>query len=431
MRVDTLAELFDAAMLLAHQPVPGGRRIAVVSNGGGPGIVAADACVAAGLEIPELSAELQGALRELAPAGGVRNPVDLIAAASADVFERATRLLLTSGEIDALLAIYVAPYVTHAPDIEAAIARAAAATTDVPVAASLLGLDDPPSVLSVPGRPGVPVFAYPEAAAQALAHAAWLGEWRRRPAGTVPPVAVDHALVRARVARALADPPPDGWVPPDVAFGVLADAGIPVVRSTTVTGAADAVAAAGAIGFPIALKAVAPGLVHKSDVGGVRLALTDGDAVRAAYVAMGEALEGAMTGAVVQPMVPPGVELIVGIHNDTAFGPVVVLGMGGVTAELQRDTALAIPPLTDLDIDGLLRSLRGSPLLFGYRNSPPVDLHALADLLARIGQLAESVEEITELDCNPVVVSPAGAVVVDAKLRLAPRPPRPSPFDLV
>ena len=355
--------------------------------------------------------------------------MDLIAAAGADVFERAVGLLLTSGEIDALVAIYVAPYVTHAPDIEAAVARAAAATPDIPVAASLLGVDDPPSVLAVPGRPGVPTFAYPEAAAQALAHAAWLGEWRRRPTGIVPPVVIDHARVETRVGLALADPPPDGWVAPDVAFGVLADAGIPVVRSTTVTSAADAVAAADAIGFPTALKAVAPGLVHKSDVGGVRLGLADGDAVRAVYVAMGEALEGAMTGAVVQPMVPPGVELIVGIHNDTAFGPVVVLGMGGVTAELQHDIALAIPPLTDVDIDGLLRALRASPLLFGYRNAPPVDVRALADLLARIGQLAETVEEITELDCNPVVASPDGAVVVDAKLRLAPRPAHPSPFD--
>ncbi len=429
VRVDTLAELFDTAMLLAHQPVPGGRRVAVVSNGGGPGIVAADACAAAGLEVPELSSELQGALRELAPSGGVRNPVDLIAAAGADVFERAVGLLLASGEIDALVAIYVAPYVTHAPDIEAAVARAAAATPDIPVAACLLGLDDPPSVLPVPGGPGVPTFTYPEAAAQALAHAAWLGDWRRRATGILPPVGIDDALVEARVSVALADAPSDGWVPPEVAFGVLADAGIPVVRSTTVTSAADAVAAADEMGFPVALKAVAPGLVHKSDVGGVRLGLADGDGVRAAYLAMGEALEGAMTGAVVQPMVPPGVELIVGIRNEPAFGPVVVLGMGGVTAELQHDIALAIPPLTDVDIDELVRSLRGSPLLFGYRNAPPVDVHTLADLLARIGHLAETVEEITELDCNPVVVSPDGAVVVDAKLRLAPRPARPSPFD--
>ena len=429
IRVDTLAELFDTTMLLAHQPVPAGRRVAVVSNGGGPGIVAADACAAAGLQVPELSSELQGALRALAPSGGVQNPVDLIAAAGADVFERAVGLLLASGEIDALIAIYVAPYVTHAPEIEAAVVRATAATPDIPVAACLLGLDDPPSVLPVPGRRGVPTFAYPEAAAQALARAAWLGEWRQRPVGTVAPIAVDHAAVETRVTQALADAPPEGWVPPDVAFGVLADAGIPVVRSTTVASAADAMAAADAMGFPIALKAVAPGLVHKSDVGGVRLGLADGDAVRAAYHAMGEALEGTMTGAVVQPMVPPGVELIVGIRNDTTFGPVVVLGMGGVTAELQHDVALSIPPLTDVDIDELIRALRGSPLLFGYRNAPPVDVRALADLLARIGHLAETVEEIAELDCNPVVVSPDGAVVVDAKLRLMPRPARPGPFD--
>jgi acyl-CoA synthetase (NDP forming)/RimJ/RimL family protein N-acetyltransferase len=430
VRVDTLAELFDTAMLLAHQPVPAGRRVAVVSNGGGPGIVAADACAAAGLQVPELSSELQGALRALAPSGGVENPVDLIAAASAAVFEQAVGLLLASGEIDALIAIYVAPYVTHGPEIEAAIVRAVTATPNIPVAGCLLGLDDPPSVLPVPGSAGVPTFAYPEAAAQALAHAAWLGEWRQRPTGNVPPVAIDHALVETRIARALADLPPESWVPPEVALGVLADAGITVVRSATVSSAADAVAAADAMGFPTALKAVAPGLVHKSDVGGVRLGLTDGDAVRAAYLAMGEALEGAMTSAVVQPMVPPGVELIVGMRNDTAFGPVVVLGMGGVTAELQHDVALAIPPLTDVDIDELLRALRASPLLFGYRNAPPVDVRALADLLARIAHLAGTVEEITELDCNPVVVSAGGAVVVDAKLRLAPRPSRPSPFAL-
>ena len=429
VRVDTLAELFDTAMLLAHQPVPAGRRVAVVSNGGGPGIVAADACTADGLQVPELSSGLQRALRKLVPAGGVQNPVDLIAAAGAEVFERAVGLLLASGEIDALIVIYVAPYVTHAADIEAAVVRAAAAATDIPVAACLLGLDDAPSVLPVPGRPGVPTFAYPEAAAQALAHAAWLGEWRRRPVGTVAAIAVDHAALETRVTRALADAPPEGWVPPDVAFGVLTDVGIPIVRSTSVTSAEHAVAAASALGFPAALKAVAPGLVHKSDVGGVRLGLPDGDAVRAAYLAMDLALEGAMTGAVVQPMVPPGVELIVGVRNDTAFGPVVVLGMGGVTAELQHDTALAIPPLTDVDIDELIRALRGSPLLFGYRNAPPVDVRALADLLARIGHLAETVEEITELDCNPVVVSPVGAVVVDAKLRLMPRPAHPSAFD--
>ncbi len=202
IRVDTLESLFDVASLLAHQPVPAGRRVAVMSNGGGPAIVAADACVAAGLEVRELSPGVQTALRALAPAGGVQNPVDLIASAGAPVFERAARLLIESGEIDALLVIYVAPYVTEAADVRAAVASAAADAGDVPVLASFLGLEEAPTELRASDSSRVvPTFTYPESAARALAHAAWLGEWRRQPEGVVIECEAATDRARARVER--------------------------------------------------------------------------------------------------------------------------------------------------------------------------------------------------------------------------------------
>jgi acetyl coenzyme A synthetase (ADP forming)-like protein len=431
IRVDTLESLFDVATLLAHQPVPAGRRVAVVSNGGGPAIVAADACIAAGLEVPELSPDLQAALRELVPTGGLANPVDLIASASGPVFERAATLLLESGEVDALLVIYVAPYVTSADDVAAAVAQAAERAGDVPIAACFLGLEEMPVHLGVPGSDRtVPTFAYPESAAGALAHAAWLGEWRRRPAGAVQSYAVDRERARARLADALADAPEGAWAPADVTFGLLADYGIPVVPTRYARSASEAASIARAVGFPVALKAAAPELVHKTDRGGVRLGLADERAVRTAFTAMEAGLGPAMGGAIVQPMAGPGVELIVGVNHDPTFGPVLVFGMGGFDAELQHDTALAIPPCTDTELDRLVRSLRGSPLLFGYRSSAPVAVDALCNLVGRVGLLAQDVDEIAELDCNPVIVSPGGALVVDAKLRLVARPRLAHPFEL-
>jgi acyl-CoA synthetase (NDP forming)/RimJ/RimL family protein N-acetyltransferase len=428
IRVDTLAELFDAASLLAHQPVPAGRRVAVMSNGGGPAIVAADACVAAGLEVPELSSSTQAALHELSPAGGVRNPVDLIATADAAVFEQATKVLLSSGEVDALLMIYVAPYVTRADDIAAALARGAR-DSEVPVLSCFLGLEDGVARADAGGR-AIPTFLYPESAARALAHATRLGEWRRRPVGAVPEPEVDTASAQARVAQALATASAEGWMSPRHAGALLADYGVPVVHGEPVDSSAAGVDAAQRIGFPVALKAIAPGLVHKSDVGGVHLDLVDAEAVVTAYDTMRRSVGSVMTGAVVEPMVPNGVELLIGLHRDPVFGPLIVFGAGGFTAELERDSVLLVPPVTDVDIDEALRSLRASPLLFGYRNTPLADVNAVRELLGRVSRLACDFPEIADLDCNPVIVSPVGAVVVDAKIRLVPRPEPVNAFAL-
>jgi acetyl coenzyme A synthetase (ADP forming)-like protein len=426
VRVDTLEELFDTAMLLAHQPLPPGRRVAIVSNGGGPGILAADACVARGLEVPELSAATQAALAaRTSPDAGLRNPVDLVAGANGPVFEHAIRVLLDDDGVDAIVVIFVPPLVTRSEDIAAAI-LAATDRPDLakPVVACFLDPDGRVDLVHEDGNGRVPSFAYPEAAAVALDRAARLAEWRRRPEGTVPVLpGIDHARARALVARELDGHTEGVWLSAATARDLLECFGISMVTTEWAADAEGAVAAADAMGYPVVLKVGSAAVVHKADVGGVRLGLASADEVRTAFAEMHAALGDDMGGAVVQPMVPVGVETIVGVTHDRLFGSLVLFGMGGFAAELIRDSALRIVPLTDEDAHELVRSLRSSPQFFGYRNTPPVDIDALEELLLRIGLLAEHVPEVAELDCNPVIVSPDGAVVVDLKVHLAPHEP--------
>ena len=432
IRVDTLDELLSTAMVLAHQPLPAGRRVAIVSNAGGPGILAADACSGAGLEVAELDAATQDALRSIASAGAsVRNPVDLIAGATAGQFEDALRITLEDASIDAVLAIFVPPLVTRAEDVARAIASAADSAGDKPVVACFLGHSGVPDLLRGEGvRRTIPSFAFPESAAHALGRVADLADWRRRPVGIVPALArIDGPEARAVVAAALSAEPHGSWLDPNAAAVVLGCFGIAVVDFRAVTDAAQAASAAREVGFPVVLKASAPELVHKSDVGGVALDLRDEGSVLRAYEQMARTLGATMTGAVVQPMIAAGVELIVGITQDPSFGPLVLFGLGGVTAELLADRALRLVPVTDEDAHQLVRSLRGSQLLFGYRGRPPVDVDALEDLILRVGALADAVPEIAEMDLNPVVASAGGVVAIDVKIRVAP--PRPqAPPDL-
>jgi acetyl coenzyme A synthetase (ADP forming)-like protein len=428
VRVDTLEQLLDSATVLVHQPLPAGRRVAVVSNGGGPGILAADACVAADLDVPELSSALQARLRTATSEGaGVRNPVDLVASADGPTYERALGTLLASGEVDALIVLYVSPLVSDPGEVQRGIVRAASAAPEVPVVACFLGTEHAGGALpDETGRPAVPTVAFPESAADALARAAQLDEWRRRPAGTVPSLddrAVDDA--RAVVRAYLEAQPEGGWLDAPTAASLLAAYGVAVVDTRRVTSADEAAVAAAAVGFPVALKAAAPDLVHKSDIGGVRLDLDTEVAVRDAFSAMRASLGARMGDAIVQPMAGDGVELIAGVTHDPTFGPLVLFGMGGVTAELVRDTAVRLVPMTDLDAHDLVRSLRSSPLLFGYRGTPGVDVEALEQVVLRIAQLADEIPEVAELDCNPIVASTTGALVLDAKCRLAPHSRRP------
>jgi acetyl coenzyme A synthetase (ADP forming)-like protein len=427
IRVDTLEDLLGTAMVLANQPLPKGRRVAIVSNAGGPGILAADACTGAGLEVPELSEATQRRLREFVAAdASVRNPIDLVAGATADDFGRALRVVLDADDVDAVVAIFTPPLVTRADDVAAAIARAAGGAGETPIVVCFLGQTGIPPELRAEGtHRTIPSFAFPEDAVRALGRGAELAAWRTKAVGVVPDLDdVDVDRARTVIATALGERPEGRWLDVESSHALLSCFGVRVAPVRVAHTADAAVAAANELGFPVALKAAAPELVHKTDVGGVVLHLGDATSVAEAFARMHAQLGDGMGGAVVQRMVASGIETIVGSTHDPAFGPLVLFGMGGVTAELLADHALRIVPLTTEDAREQVRSLRTSPLLFGYRGSRAVDVGALEELLVRVGILVDEIPEIAEMDLNPVIVDERGAVAVDVKIRIEAAPAR-------
>jgi acetyl coenzyme A synthetase (ADP forming)-like protein len=430
IRTDSLAELFDVASLLANQPIPAGRRVGIVTNAGGPGIMCADACEAGGLQIVELSPRLQARLREGLPAeAAVANPVDMLASAPAEHYRRTVELVAASGEVDAVIVIFIPPLRTDPAEVARAVRDAAATAGPVPVLSVVMSASDLPVEPDGPG-PRLPRFRFPEDAARALVRAVEYGSWRRRPEGQVPELPEAHRdEAAALLAAALADGPGPRWLAPAEVARLLACYGVLVADWRLAGSPEEAGAAAAELGGPVALKAVAPRLVHKTEAHAVRLGLTGAEQVQVAAREMAEqvAAEGyPVDGFLVQRMVGDGVELLVGVVHDASFGPVIACGAGGTAVELLKDVAVRITPLTDRDAAEMVRSLATFPLLDGYRGAAKADVAALEDLLLRVGALVEAHPEVAELDCNPVKVLPDGAVVVDARIRVeavSPSPP--------
>jgi acetyl coenzyme A synthetase (ADP forming)-like protein len=423
VRAGTLEELFDVAALLSTQPLPAGRRVAVVTNAGGPGILLADACEAHGLALPELAGETRTRLRELlSPAAGLANPVDMTAAASGEDFARTIAAVGADPNVDAVVVIYI-PVVGNPVEIAAAIARGADAVPAAkPVLAVLMASDHPDKALATSARGVLPVYRFPENAALALAAAARYAAWRQRPAGT--PLVLDDGArraIRAVVDRVLAAGGPR-WLAPEDLRTVLEAAGIAVADEERVA-PRDAAAAAGRLGYPLVAKAIAPGVLHKTDVGGVRLGLRSAADVVAAVEAIEramDAIDARLDGILLQREIAGGVEALVGVTTDPTFGPVVVCGLGGVLVEVLRDVSFRLTPVTDRDAADMLDALKGARLLDGYRGGPRADRAALVDVVRRVSALVEVVPELRELDLNPVkVLAPGrGAVVVDARMRV-------------
>ncbi|QFY09931.1 GNAT family N-acetyltransferase [Nonomuraea phyllanthi] len=413
IRLDSVSELIDTATLLAAQPLPAGRRVAIVGNSGGPQAMAADACERHGLLVPELPVRLPDARA----AAALGNPVDLTADATAAEIGAAVEALAASPDADAILVVYTPPFGDGVEATRQAIADAAKRAAKT-VLACVVGYDG-----LIDGR--VPSYAFPEQAVVALSRAVRYAEWRRRPIEPVPvPPPADEKGARQIVRAELEARPDGGWLSPAGAARLLACYGVTLVESIDVDGAESAAAAATSLGLPSVLKATGP--VHKSEVGGVRLDLRTPDDVRRAYHDMAARLGAQMTGAIVQRMQPAGVEIIVGGVNYPRFGPLVMIGMGGVMADLLADHAFRVPPV--IDATTMIDELRCAPLLHGYRGSPPADVPALADQIARIGRLLEDLPQVAELDLNPVIVTSAGTATVDARIRLAPCDQPPSPL---
>ena len=422
VRLDTLEELVDAARLLAAAPLPAGGRLGIVGNAGGAGILAADAAAAAGLDVPRLSAGLRDRLAELAGSpASTENPVDLGAAASPEAFASALTAIVASGEVDAAVVVFAATLANDADAVLAALGASSAEAGDVTLAGCILGLSGAPSTLPGPDRGTVPVYDFPESAVRALGAAVRYARWRSSPRGSVPDLPdVDVAAARHQVAELLGRLPEGGWIEMGQAASLLRSYGVPVVSTLSAETAEQAVRAAEQLGLPVALKAADASLVHKTEHGAVRLGLQTTEDVRAAYAATAQALGAERAHVLVQPMVGAAIEAVVGVVTDPTFGPVVMLGLGGITTDLLGDRVFRLAPLTEVEAAAMARGLRVSPLLFGYRGTPGVDVPALEDLLVRIGRLAQDLPEIAELDLNPLMLTGDGLMAVDVKLRLAP-----------
>jgi acetyl coenzyme A synthetase (ADP forming)-like protein len=418
IRADTLEELVDVAALLSSQPLPRGRRVALLTNAGGLGILAADACEAAGLELPALSDATRGALEALLPAeASLANPIDMLGGATDRTFEQVLPHILGDPGVDAVVVLFVPPVVANAEDVAAAVVRAvdASAESEKPVLGVFISHEGLPSAL-LRGERRVTAFPYPESAARALGRVVERAEWLRRPVGRIPELAGIDQQAATRVVQSALAGADEAWLDPPQVRELLTAYGISFVPERLAETEPDAVAAATELGYPVVVKTAEPG-AHKTEKGLLALDLPDEGEVRAAVQRIGLPV-------VVQPMLRGGAELLAGVVQDPVFGPLVAFGPGGVLAELIGDATFRIAPLTDVDALELVTTGKAGRLVAGFRGAAPSDASALADLVLRLSRLADDLHEVAELDLNPVLGLPNGYVAVDARVLL--RTPAPA-----
>jgi acyl-CoA synthetase (NDP forming)/GNAT superfamily N-acetyltransferase len=421
VRVDTLGQLLDVARVLACQPLPAGGRVALVGNGGGSLALAADACVDAGLALAELGPQVYE-LMAAKPSGVARvraSTVDLGFEADGDDLERALRALLADDGVDSVLVVCAPAPRQSTAALVAAVASARATAPDKTLVACVFG-PHPTVITPAPDGADVPVFDFPDAAAYALGRVTQYARWRAAPEGrSVVPDGADPAAGRAVVQAALADRAPDGlpgdpdgWLPAEAAVDALVAAGLPMAPSRIVHDEAGAVAAAGELGYPVAVKAVTRPRQAKTEAGGMALDVHGEGELRATLARMGGALREGLWPAVVQPMVDPGLDVAVAVTLNPFVGPVVSLGAGGVATDV-APAQLHVLPLTDLDARRFVGGSSLAPLL------DDVSRAVVEDLLLRVGALVDEAPEVVGLELNPVIVSSAGATIADARLRAA------------
>lgn len=427
LRVDTLAELFAAAETLAHPVRWRGERLAVLTNGGGAGVLAADALAGGGGTLAELAPATLAALGAALPASWSRgNPVDIIGDAPVDRYLAALRVLLDAPEIDGVLFLHAPTAIVPAAEIAAALAPVATAATK-PVLSCWLGDRTVAPARALFAKAGLPSYATPEHAA-----AAWLQlvQFQRNQQALVEAAGTEDEATHPDAARILLEQVRhEGreWLDPAEAAAVLQVFGIPTVATVKAADAEAAARCADALGYPVALKLLSPQVVHKSDVGGVALDLGSAAEVRAAAARMQERLarerpDAQLRGFVVQAMArrPQAQEAILGIASDPVFGPVLLFGQGGTAVEVRPDRSLELPPVNAALARAMVGRTRLGALLCGFRGQPAANQEALVDAIVRVSRMASELEPLAELDINPLLVDAQGVLALDARIRVGP-----------
>ena len=416
LRAHTLEELMDVGLLLDRHPAPAGRRVALIGNVGGPLILGADAADAGGLDVPVLSAPLQQEIAGLAPAAAaIANPVDLSAAATAEELAAVVKSVAASGEVDACLIVCVEVDVHHRlDDIDSLLA--AVEPAGVPLALTLIGTADCRSA-------ELPVFSTPERAAAAMAIAAqragWLATIAEEDDEPAEPEASSWVAVRRLARGHIAAQGDTTWLDPVSSFELLEAAGVPVAPWVFANSALDCADAAERLGPLVVIKADVTGELHKSDVDAVRLGIGDTATAAKIYRGFEQRFSTSLRGVLVQTQQATGLELLVGTVRDPTFGPLIVVGAGGVEAELRDDRVVLVAPVSRTAARRAVESLRLAPLFHGFRGRPELPVDDVVEFVHRLGLLATTAPEIQQLDLNPVLVSTAGCVAVDALVAVA------------
>ena len=425
LRADSLGDLFRMAKIFATGFTLEGPRLAILTNSGGPGIVAADAAIRHGLELPPPSPTARAELAHRLPSiAAISNPLDMTADVGAGHYRDILRMLLGYPEYDGALVITTPRGEMTGQSVAEAVVDMKI-STGRPVVACMFGLTDLSREVEFLESKGVPAFTFPEEAAQSLGSIVRYHKWRTRPRTELRKFPVDRETVRGT----LEDARRSGMsiLPEYLARSLLASYGIGFPRVTRVTTLEEGVAAASAIGYPVVLKVASPDISHKTDVGGVEVGLEDADRLRTAWDRMRRSLATAapnarVDGFEIESQIPGGREVLIGIQRDPDFGPIVAFGMGGIYVEVLRDVAFRVAPVRPLAAQRMVESIKAFPLLRGIRGEAPSDLPALFEAIERVSQLAVELPEVAELDLNPLIVRPEGkgVIAVDARVVLGP-----------
>ena len=430
IRAKTLEEFLALATGLSAQPLPAGRHIGILTNSGGPGVLCTDSCAAEGLTVSELSEQAQSTLAAFLPlTAALRNPVDVIGFATEEQHAKAVETMLKADEIDALIIVHVSVRAKDNDPVAAGITRGISAARqsigrNKPVYICWMAEGDVERRFTVEGET-IPTYPHPEIPARIISRAVAYETRRRQPTGKVPSYGdIDLSKAKSICAKVLSEHG-SGWLTTEETHALLTAMKLALVQGAVATSVEEAVKLACKMGFPVAVKLASRQIVHKTEIGAVRLNLADEQAVRDAFDAIRSRLAEdhkleAMEGVLVQPMLSGGVEVMVGMTRDPLFGPLLAFGLGGIHVEILGDVQFRITPLTDRDAAEMVREIRGYRLLQGYRGQPAADLKAIEDVLLRISRLVEEIPEISELDLNPILALPPGqgCRIVDARIRV-------------
>ncbi len=422
IEAQTVSDLFDMGMALAHQPLPQGNRVAILTNAGGPAALLSDSLADHGLQIADLAENTQAALRgRLNPAAQVSNPIDMLGGAEPPDYEFALRQALADPNVDAAVVILVPQALVNPLEVAEAIVQVAADCPTKPVLTCFMGEWSVEKARQKLHQNGIPMYAFPETAGRVLGAMRQYAVWRQQPEWEAAPLS---GLDRAAAARILAQAAGQPALGEAQTRPLLAAYGIPLVAGQAAHSPEQAAEAAIRLGFPVALKVISPDILHKSDVGGIRLHLNDPQSVKTAYQEMMKSIaaqqpQARFEGALVERMAEPGQEVIIGMRRDPHFGPLMMFGLGGIYVELFGDVSFRVAPLTRHDALDMIRQTHAGKLLSGFRGAQVGDLEAVVDVILRLSQLALDFPQIAEAEINPLRVFARGALALDGRIILA------------